>query len=52
MAVDRRGLVVAALVVIVLLIIFLPHEDVRTDDAYVTGHYAMVAPRVADRLRR
>ena len=44
------GIVVAAFVVGVLLIIFLPHENVRTDDAYVTGHYAMVAPRVGGQI--
>ena len=44
------GLVVAVFVVVVLLVILLPHQDVKTDDAYVTGHYAMVAPRVGGQI--
>ncbi|WP_267381202.1 MULTISPECIES: HlyD family secretion protein [unclassified Sphingomonas] len=44
------AVVVAVFVVVVLLIILLPHENVKTDDAYVTGHYAMVAPRVGGQI--
>ena len=37
-------------VIIVLLIIFVPHSRVKTNDAYVTAHYAMVAPRVSGQV--
>jgi membrane fusion protein, multidrug efflux system len=40
-----------AFVFIVLLIIFAPHADVRTDDAYVTAHYTTVAPRVSGQVQ-
>ena len=42
--------VVAVFVIVVLLLILLPHARVKTDDAYVTGHYAMVAPRVGGQI--
>ena len=44
------GGVVLLFVVVVLLLVFWPRRDVRTDDAYVTGHYAMVAPRVGGQI--
>ncbi len=44
------GAVVLIFVIVVLLIIFLPHSRVKTDDAYVTAHYAMVAPRVSGQI--
>jgi membrane fusion protein (multidrug efflux system) len=44
------GGIVLVFVVVVLLIIFLPHSRVKTDDAYVTAHYAMVAPRVSGQV--
>ena len=44
------GAIVLVFVIVVLLIIFLPHSRVKTDDAYVTAHYAMVAPRIAGQI--
>jgi membrane fusion protein, multidrug efflux system len=44
------GGIVTVFVVIVLLIIFLPHARVKTDDAYVTAHYSMVAPRISGQV--
>ena len=44
------GVVVLVFVIVVLLIIFLPRANVKTDDAYVTAHYAMVAPRVSGQV--
>ena len=44
------GAIVLVFVIVVLLIIFLPHSRVKTDDAYVTAHYAMVAPRVSGQV--
>lgn len=44
------GAVVLVFVVVLLLIILLPHRDQKTDDAYVTAHYAMVAPRVGGQI--
>ena len=44
------GLVVAVFVGVVLWIIFAPRPDVWTDDAYVTVHYATVAPRVSGQV--
>jgi membrane fusion protein, multidrug efflux system len=44
------GLVVAIFAAAVLYIIFRPHPDVRTDDAYVTVHYAMIAPRISGQV--
>lgn len=35
---------------VVLYIIFVPTPDVWTDDAYVTVHYATIAPRVAGQV--
>ncbi|MGI4747736.1 MAG: HlyD family secretion protein [Janthinobacterium lividum] len=34
----------------VLLIVFLPRSTVYTNDAYVTAHYAIVAPRIAGQV--
>jgi membrane fusion protein, multidrug efflux system len=45
------GAVVLAFVFVVLLIIFAPHGDVHTDDAYVTAHYTTVAPRVGGQVQ-
>jgi membrane fusion protein, multidrug efflux system len=41
------GLIVAIFAASVLYIIFRPHADVRTADAYVTVHYATIAPRIS-----
>ncbi|MXV44882.1 HlyD family efflux transporter periplasmic adaptor subunit [Saccharibacter sp. 17.LH.SD] len=40
------GVVVAVFVGVVLAIIFVPTARVWTNDAYVTAHYAVIAPRV------
>src|SRR6202140_3147558 len=44
------GLVVAIFVAVVLYIIFRPHPDVRTADAYVMVHYATIAPRISGQV--
>lgn len=44
------GAVVLVFVIVILLLVLLPHRRVTTDDAYVTAHYAMVAPRVAGQI--
>jgi membrane fusion protein, multidrug efflux system len=44
------GLVVAIFVAAVLYIIFRPHPDVRTADAYVMVHYATIAPRISGQI--
>jgi membrane fusion protein, multidrug efflux system len=44
------GLVVAVFAAVVLYIIFRPHPDVWTDDAYVTVHYATIAPRISGQV--
>ena len=44
------GLVVAVFLGVVLWIIFAPRPDVWTNDAYVTAHYATVAPRVSGQV--
>lgn len=44
------GAVVLVFVAVILLIVLLPHRRVTTDDAYVTAHYAMIAPRVAGQI--
>jgi membrane fusion protein, multidrug efflux system len=41
---------VAIFVAVVLYIIFRPHTDVRTADAYVMVHYAAIAPRVSGQV--
>ena len=44
------AVVVLGFVAVVLFIIFAPAPDVWTDDAYVTAHYATVAPRVSGQV--
>ena len=44
------GFVVAIFAGVVLYIIFRPHPDVRTNDAYVMAHYAMIAPRISGQV--
>jgi membrane fusion protein (multidrug efflux system) len=44
------GGVVLVFVAVILLIVLLPHRRVTTEDAYVTAHYAMVAPRVSGQI--
>jgi membrane fusion protein (multidrug efflux system) len=44
------GLVVAIFAVAVLYTIFRPRPDVWTDDAYVTVHYATIAPRISGQV--
>jgi membrane fusion protein (multidrug efflux system) len=44
------GLVVVIFAATVLYIIFRPHADVRTDDAYVMVHYATIAPRISGQV--
>jgi membrane fusion protein, multidrug efflux system len=44
------GLVVAIFAAMVLYIVFRPHPDVRTDDAYVMVHYATIAPRISGQV--
>ena len=55
---DRRpvwpwllvGVLVAGFVAAVLVIIYAPSDSVWTDDAYVTAHYATVAPRISGQV--
>ena len=42
----------ALCVLVVLWIIFRPRPDVWTDDAYVTAHFALIAPRVSGQVTR
>jgi membrane fusion protein (multidrug efflux system) len=44
------GLVVAVFAAAVLYTIFRPRPDVWTDDAYVTVHYATIAPRISGQV--
>lgn len=44
------GLIVAIFAAVVLYTIFEPRPDVRTDDAYVTVHYAAIAPRISGQV--
>jgi membrane fusion protein, multidrug efflux system len=44
------GLVAALFAAVVLYIIFRPHPDVRTADAYVMVHYATIAPRISGQI--
>jgi membrane fusion protein, multidrug efflux system len=44
------GLFVAIFAAMILFIIFRPHADIRTDDAYVTVHYAAIAPRISGQV--
>ena len=44
------GIVVVGFVAVVLVIIYAPTRSVWTDDAYVTAHYATIAPRVSGQV--
>jgi membrane fusion protein, multidrug efflux system len=44
------GLFVTIFIAMMLFIIFRPHADMRTDDAYVTVHYAAIAPRISGQV--
>jgi membrane fusion protein, multidrug efflux system len=44
------GLFVAIFAAMILFIIFRPHANIRTDDAYVTVHYAAIAPRISGQV--
>ena len=44
------GLVILIFIAVVLAIIFVPNRHVWTDDAYVTAHYTVVAPRIAGQV--
>ncbi|CAP55556.1 HlyD family secretion protein [Gluconacetobacter diazotrophicus] len=44
------GAVVVVFIAVVLAIIFVPTRRVWTDDAYVTAHYTVVAPRVSGQV--
>jgi len=44
------GALVMAALGIVLRLIFEPRPDVRTDDAYITVHYASIAPRISGQI--
>ena len=44
------GAVVLGFIVVVLVIIFAPATSVWTDDAYVTAHYATIAPRISGQV--
>ena len=46
------GLIAVAFVAVVLILVLMPHRDAKTEDAYVTAHYANVAPRVAGQVDR
>ncbi len=44
------GIVVVGFVVLVLVLLFWPRSVVKTDDAYVSVHFAVVAPRVGGQV--
>ncbi len=44
------AIVVIGFIVVVLVIIFAPTTSVWSDDAYVTAHYATIAPRVSGQV--
>jgi membrane fusion protein, multidrug efflux system len=44
------GFIVAIFAAVILTIIFRPRPDVWTDDAYVTVHYAVIAPRISGQV--
>lgn len=44
------GVVVACFVAVVLWIIYAPDPNVWSDDAYVTAHYATIAPQVSGQI--
>jgi membrane fusion protein (multidrug efflux system) len=41
------GLLMEIFAAVVVFTIFRPRRDIRTDDAYVTVHYAAIAPRIS-----
>jgi len=45
------AIVVVAFVAVVLAIIFVPTRSAWTDDAYVTAHYSVIAPRVSGQVQ-
>ncbi|HXW73130.1 MAG TPA: HlyD family secretion protein [Methylocella sp.] len=48
--VGVAAIVAALFAALVLWIIFRPRPDVSTDDAYVTAHFALIAPRVSGQV--
>jgi membrane fusion protein, multidrug efflux system len=44
------AIIVIGFIAVVLSILFVPDPDVWTDDAYVTAHYATIAPRIAGQV--
>ncbi|MFS3136817.1 HlyD family secretion protein [Gluconacetobacter sacchari] len=44
------GVVLGLCAGVVVLDLYLPHAHVKTDDAYVTAHYAVIAPRVSGQV--
>ncbi len=44
------GVVGVGFVAVVLAIIYVPRPNVYTDDAYVTAHYATIAPQVSGKI--
>ncbi len=44
------GVIVLGFIAVVLAVIFLPSTSVWTDDAYVTAHYATIAPRISGQI--
>jgi membrane fusion protein, multidrug efflux system len=44
------AVIVIGFIAVVLSIIFVPDPDVWTDDAYVTAHYATIAPRISGQI--
>ena len=44
------AVVIAVFIIVVLWIVFVPKADITTDDAYITAHYSVVAPRVSGQI--
>lgn len=44
------GVVVASFIAVVLWIIYAPNPNVWSDDAYVTAHYATIAPQISGQI--
>ena len=44
------GFVMIGFIAVVLVIIYAPSDSVWTDDAYVTAHYATIAPRISGQV--
>ena len=44
------GAIIIVFAAVVLAFIFAPAPDVWTDDAYITAHYATIAPRIAGQV--